>query len=461
MAAASVLTNGAIGSDASRVPVVGARLRLSAFDQDSGRPVAVRVHAVSHGLLGSEQSWLSGTGALDVPLAAGRYRLLVSHGPEWSIFEREVVVQPAQQLELRASLRREVDASAFTGCDLHVHTAHSPDSDLPIDQRAASLLAEDVQFVATTDHNHVTDATRELAQHGIASLPGVEVTSWAPEFGHFNVFPRRTAPAYKRSSGAQLLRELRADPSAFVQINHPRLEHHIGYFALTGFDPEGALPELGFDGLEVWNGYDLARPARRDEVFADWLALIARGVHLVATGGSDSHKLGEPFVGYPRTYVQLPRAEAHNTGKLLAALKAGRGFVSSGPILSVQVEGQAPGDTLLLAPRQATVRVQVVVDAPRWMDLTSIEIWLGRERVHSEAVDNAPLGSPRAQRTLEIPVADQRSLVVVARGERGMEQLLGRRDAAPYAFSNPVWLRRAPPDVAQLSQSRGALVAND
>jgi len=455
-----VLSIGAIGADSTKPNPSRSRLRVRAFDQATGAALAVRLRAVPRSLLQTTQSWLAGDGALDAALPAGSYQLFVSHGPEWSIDERTLRLGPGQELTVQVPLRREVDAAAFTSCDLHVHTEHSPDSDLPVAQRSAALSAEDVQFVVTTDHNHITDASAALRTAGIASLPGVEVTTWDPEFGHFNVFPRRTAPSFKRTSVASLLRELRADPTAFVQINHPRLEHHIGYFELTQLDPAGALPELGFDGLEVWNGYDLARPWRRDQVFADWLALTARGVRLVATGGSDSHRTGEPFVGYPRTYASVPRAQAHDTSKVLAALKAGRAFVSSGPILQVDVQGHGPGDTLQLASDQTSVHVQVTVDAPGWMDLSSIEIWLGSERVQSVQIEERAQ-APRVQLTLDVAVADERSLVVVAQGERGMTALLGNGRAMPYAFSNPLWLHRVASNVAQLSRSGGEVVAND
>jgi hypothetical protein len=266
------------------------------------------------------------------------------------------------------------------------------------------------------------------------------VTSWAPEFGHFNAFPRKTAPRYKHTNVHALLRELRADPGSFVQINHPRLEDHIGYFALTGLSAERrTLPELGFDGVEVWNGYDLTRPERRAEVFDDWLMLLGRGKRLVATGGSDSHHLTAPHVGYPRTYVQVPRSQAHDTARVVAALKQGRAFVTSGPILEVDAQGKQPGDTLLLAPHQHHVRVTVTVSAPSWMDVNQVDVYAGGERVLQ-----APLlrKGARGEVSLNVPVKHAHTLVVATHGERDMRALLGRSGALPYAFSNPIWLRR-------------------
>src|SRR5262249_46536953 len=137
------------------------------------------------------------------------------------------------QTPLTAVLRREVYADDLTACDLHVHTSHSPDGQLSPDERALSLAAEDIDFAVITDHNRVTDLAPQLAGSARSSLPGVEVTTWAPEFGHFNVFPRHSVPRFRGTSAGALLDELRAERGAFVQINHPRLEDHIGYFVLA------------------------------------------------------------------------------------------------------------------------------------------------------------------------------------------------------------------------------------
>jgi predicted metal-dependent phosphoesterase TrpH len=345
-------------------------------------------------------------------------------------------------------LTREVDARAYTGCDFHVHTAESPDSNLDLARRIDTLLAEDVQFAVLTDHNRVTDAVAALARVGIAALPGVEVTTWNPELGHFNVFPRASAPRYQHARAHALLRELRQSADSFVQINHPRLEGHIGYFELAEFQRatgKGAREfPLSFDGIEVWNGYDLAAPGRRDEVFRDWLAMVARGQHITATGNSDSHRAGlAPYVGYPRTYVHVPRDKAHLPGKVLAALKHGRAFVTNGPILDVRLRGKGPGDTVSLAQNEHTLSVRVEVSAPAWMELEEVELWLGEKRVATlPLVASALARSARQTVSTQLTVHEQKSLVATVRGASSMKPLLGRSQVAPYAFSNPVWLAR-------------------
>lgn len=444
----TVLTTGAVAVDAPVSTQDGTgRLSLEAVDADTGAPLAVRVRLSPRALLQDERVWVDRRGRLDVRLTSGSYKVSVTHGPEWSVVERDLTIVAGTTVELRAELTREVDARAFTGCDLHVHTAESPDSNLDLSARIDTLLAEDVHFAVLTDHNRVTDAVSALGEAGIGALPGVEVTTWNPELGHFNVFPVQRAPRYQHTDADSLLRALRKETDSFVQVNHPRLEGHIGYFELSQFQRAtgrgtSAFP-LSFDGIEVWNGYDLAAPGRRDEVFRDWLAMVARGQRITATGNSDSHKAGlAPYVGYPRTYVHVPRDKARVPGKVLAALKHGRAFVTNGPILDVHVRGKGPGDTVSLAHAEHAVHVRVDVMAPRWMLLREVEVWLGEERVATLPLAPHEVHAARYTVSTDVAVRDQRSLVVTVRGEASMKPLIGRSSVTPYAFSNPVWLAR-------------------
>jgi hypothetical protein len=435
----SVLTAGAVAVD---VPsrdsneTMGS-IAIDATDQ-AGAPLPVRARVSPRSLLRDDRVLIDRHGKPRARLPPGRYHVTVTHGPHWSIFERDVDLEPGTELSLRATLRREVDDARFSACDLHVHSDESPDSNLELSARIDTVLAEDVQFAVLTNHNKVTRAEAALRAAGIGTLPGLEVTTWAPELGHFNVFPRASAPKYAGTSALELLRELRKDERSFVQMNHPRLEGHIGYFELAQFERDAGQGRrdfpLGFDAMEVWNGYDLAEPARRDEVFSDWLALISRGQRIYATGNSDSHKSGLlPYVGYPRTYVQVPRAQAQQADKVLAALKHGRSFVSNGPLIELRVHGRGPGETVQIG-RTSELAVDVSVSAPAWMELSEIELWLGRERV---AVVPA-----RETTHVKLPVGEQRSLVATVRGEGSMKPLLGRSGVQPYAFTNPVWIAR-------------------
>lgn len=427
------------------------QLSIEVRDAQSRGVLPARVRVLRTGWWSVRRVLLTDHGRTGLKLAAGDYEIIASHGPHWSISRELVSLHGEVRRSLVLSLRREVNTGSYRACDLHVHTDQSPDGKASLRQRARGAQAEDLQLAVITDHNRATAVSSIQSElpASLALVQGVEVTSWAPEFGHFNLFPAARAPHYKRTSPEQLLSELSTRGPTFLQINHPRLLPHIGYFELRNLrDAATASRALsGFDGLEVWNGYDLNHADRRDRVLADWFGAIARGQHIVATGGSDSHDLTRNILGYPRTYVREPASAVPDAKRIVAALKAGRAFVSNGPLLELEVEGKNPGDALVLAASAPVVHVKVRVDAPSWMDIAQIELWVnGRPQLTAASEPWAGfqklLNQPRAVRTFELKSAGIHSVVAVVRGARPMDELFDRQGVLPFAFTNPVWITR-------------------
>jgi hypothetical protein len=243
-----------------------------------------------------------------------------------------------------------------------------------------------------------------------------------------------------------------------VQVNHPRLEPNIGYWDLTGFDaatgrvtdgPGGAY-DAGYDLLEVWNGYDLSRPTFVERVFQEWLALLETGFRVVATGNSDSHLVRYYWAGYPRTYVYAPNGE-RDPATILAALRAGRVFVTSGPFLEVSIAGSRPGDRVVAVDGE--VLLDIVVRAPAYIDVEELQVFLGRTAVITLPIRHAaPVLQPgtvdpgdappivRYQGQLRVPVERDAPLVVRVRSDTTLDDFLGRRGVIPMAFTNPIFV---------------------
>lgn len=398
----------------SRVRVTPAtwreRLRLSQFED-------VRMVAES--------------GVVALTLPHGSYRVFVSHGPEWSLAEFPLAATPNARIERSIELAHEVSLAGWQSADLHVHTQSSRDAAAHGGVSAGDLRAEGVDLAAITDHNQIG------ALPAFDSVAGAEVTTWAPEIGHFNAFPLRELPRWHGTNPAALLKELAHDPAVFVQINHPRLDDHIAYFKLGGFDgAHFAQPgfHLHVHGLEVWNGYDLARPERVQALLAEWRGWLTRGGRLTATGGSDSHGSPGHPAGYPRTYTQAARAE-----DLASELRAGRAFVTNGPLLELRVNDRAPGETVSSADGKP-LRVEMRVLAPSWMRVDTLELWADDKLGWSAPIPAASAGEALAfEAHFETPVG-ARVLQAVAHGGKGLDKLLGRAGIEPLAFTNAVHL---------------------
>lgn len=410
---------------------------------------------------GAKDSVVLRDGDAIVPLPNGQYRVIVTHGPEWSLHDETVEVTETFRPDVVAALTQVVDPGDYVGCDLHVHAAPSPDSGVSLDDRVRSLVAEGIEFAIPTDHNHVTDYAESVRSvggdaAGFLTIPGVEATTWNPAFGHFNAYPvpldptdpSGGAPNALETDARDLFARLHAlSPLTVVQVNHPRSEGGIGYFDVEGYDPRTGLgsPRFSedFDLLEVWNGFDLARPDTFERGFDDFVLMSARGVHVTAVGNSDSHQVRYQWAGYPRTYV---RASARDPGAILAGLRAGHAFVTSGPFLEVAIDGRGPGETAQVTGGTAEVAVRVRT-AP-YMRVDRIAIYVGAAKVL-----DAPIAPPRRRRSTRsppvadvfesryrVPVAQDAPVIVLVSGSQPLDDFFGRASIPPLAFANPIWV---------------------
>ncbi|HEX9622653.1 MAG TPA: CehA/McbA family metallohydrolase [Polyangiaceae bacterium] len=386
-----------------------------------------------------------------VELPRGRYRVTVTRGFEYSLFEREVAIGADTGAVLRAELERLVDHPGWLGCDLHVHAEPSFDSTVTLADRVLSLAAEGVEFAAATDHNHVSDygpvLRRTRLDALLGSATGIEITTSG--WGHFIAFPYpRDAPAppYAGVHPAEIFAAVRTHaPWAVLQVNHPRMKG-IGYFDYIGLDPETGHTRvdsaaLDFDSIEVVNGFELEDETAIERNLKDWFALLGRGHRFTAVGNSDSHRLTYQWAGYPRTYVRL---EADQAGKRLpdqvaGALVMGRAQVSNGPFISLRLNGRAqPGDLVLV--EDGFVAVEVGVRAPPWVDVREAELFVNGESVAlTRKVERR--GAPaRIQWRRRVAVPRDGWILVVVRGRQPLGQVLPETKAVPFAFTNPVFL---------------------
>lgn len=415
------------------------------------------------------------TGELVTPLPKGRYRVEATHGLEWTVDARVVEVRSGKRERLELSLRHVVATPHLVACDLHVHARPSFDSLVSVEDRVTTLVTAGIEFAVPTEHNIAGDYEPAIAALGVgqrfSSVTGVEVTTFGPRYGHFGVFPYPTdipVPPYRQARAGQMFAAARkGDPSRIVQVNHPRLGKGIGYFNIVMYDAKsGIVPakmRTDFDTIEVYNGYEIQKSAQVEAVLKDWLSLLAHGHRYAATGSSDSHTVQYNWAGYPRTYAYLDEASAGEPGHpvdgkaVVAALKAGRSLVTSGPIVELSVAGARPGEETSTHDSSAVAHVRVL--AAPWLDVTSVELYVDGKSAVTRAIPSRPSKVGAEEGTLaeaqvravrfegDLPVAlgpGRHFLVAVARGKRTADDVLPFMPYAPMGFTNPVWVTVGP-----------------
>lgn len=399
-------------------------------------------------------------GELTVPVPAGTYRVVVSRGYEYDLHDEEVIAVAGETATIDATLAHVVDTSDVMCADAHIHTHRSPDASDDGLLKVRSAVAEGLDIAIRSEHEWVADFASEVDELGVGevlygAVGGEELTTF--EWGHMGVFP--LLPSAEPNGGAvewagklppEVFEIVRARPEAPVLIiNHPRLPGGLlgnrqAYFDVAGFDSVTGMiahPEMwdeDFRLIELFNSEDFE--SQRDGTVRDYFQLLSQGRKVFAAGASDSHTVATLPLGYPRTCLLVGEdTPAALTPSLVHdAYDAGHSTVSGGIFLSVAVEGQdaGPGDTATGLGASALVNVKV--QAPTWVDVTSLEVIV--DGTTTETFPIAPTTNvTRFTQQVMVPVAAAGSWVVFhAKGEASLAPV--HPDKQPFAFSNPIFL---------------------
>ncbi|MCH8131842.1 MAG: CehA/McbA family metallohydrolase [Myxococcales bacterium] len=359
-----------------------------------------------------------------VAVAPGRYRLIATRGPNYELAEVEVVV-PSDGGGVRIDpfeLRPAVELRGVVTSDFHVHAEASDDSGMSNEQRLRSFVAEAIDVMISTEHDHVGWFGPAIDALGVGDrirvIYGAEITSSTPSplapwtIGHHNAWPieyrplahRQGAPPSQNLSVAELYSRLRGQFGArVVQLNHALRSDgeldagaYFSHLAQAGepYDPtlpidaypnrllletasDGETRAIDFDAMEVMNGSSWGQYLRLREV---WYSLLRQGIRRTATGNSDSHG-PDQIAAYPRNYVYVD-AEDFTPEVFDQAIREGRMFLTTGPLIAAfRANGGRMGDTVS-AP-DGRVEYQVAVSAPSWIPVDEVRILVNGEVVRT------------------------------------------------------------------------------
>lgn len=160
-----------------------------------------------------------------------------------------------------------------------------------------------------------------------------------------------------------------------------------GYFGESDAHSRGEiLPNLiagKIDALLLNSGFE--HPA--NPILAEWHGLLNRGLRIPLVGGSGKVN-NKSVLGRRRTYAHLQPGQELTYKNWTEAVRAGRTFVTNGPLLSFAANDQVPGAVLDLSCSPMSVRVRA--EARSLFPFTRLEVvYNGNVVAHAESV-----GSP-------------------------------------------------------------------
>jgi len=367
----------------------------------------------------------------EVAMEPGNYQLFVSRGPEYSRYTEALSVSAGSLTAADAQIAHVIDTTGFVSGDFHVHMFYSPDSTVPLDMRVSTFLAEGVDYLVATDHEHLTDLNPTIAYLGaedlIATTVGQEITP--QDYGHFNGWPLtidpdrrsagaldwareappgedyRTLGAYCKTPG-EIFQDVHDDPGLnVVQLNHFNSGGGAGLNLLgidTGTVPPHSTAAPGpfrldpsvtnlfspdFDGLEMLIGNDRGQVDKFfNENLGDWFNLLNQGLFYFGSSDSDTHSQNSTQGGTFRNYIasSTDSPGAIDEDELTMNIRDGKMVGGYAPFLTATIHSDDPGQTgghalgldTVITTNDGTATFQLEMQSPIWAQFDTIQLYI-------------------------------------------------------------------------------------
>ncbi len=401
-------------------------------------------------------------GEVDFDLEPGSYRIYVSRGGEYSLFEQALTVTGGVTTNVSAQIARVLDTAGFISSDHHVHGIASADSRVSQSDRVRQFAGEGVDNVVMTDHHVHTDLNPRIAAMGfsafVTSTIGEEITTW--DAGHYNAYPMtidpslvtggstdwgRPAPAGEdfKSLGnyimtpAEVLTLATNSPTAtvdtVVQINHID-SHFVPMEIDTSLVPPQSFvsparkldfrmdPASGnlfqhFEALELWNGHNRAHQSQfLDERIGIWFNLLNQGLIATAITDTDTHAFANLETAGGRTWSASSTDDppSISPAEMAQSVRAGKAVGGQGIYVQTRLVDATnasnvadltlAGDTLLTVINPvAGLVLEIEVQAPLWADFDQILVYANASTIPSPTSDAPELFSATPTLTRNAP----------------------------------------------------------
>lgn len=382
-----------------------ATLRLRVVDQTDGKAGVARLSVRQiggkfHFPVGAMYRFTAGVGHFycrdeaELTLPVGKYEVFAFRGPEYRMTRVALDLKAGDQIETQLDLQRWVHAAAegWLSGENHIHANYGYGSwyNSPrtiLDQCEGEDLNVANLVAANSDGDGVFDRQYFRGKADPLSTPR-NVLWWNEEFrstmwGHMTLFHlhalvepiytgfKDTTNPWDVPTNADVAVRAHAQ-GGVASYTHPSsnaIDLYAAPYAAKGLPVDVATGAI--DMLDVMG--TVYEPSR-----ALWYKLLNCGFHLPAAAGTDVflNRVQSSPPGWGRVYVQL--ADGLTYEKWVAGLRAGRSFISNGPMIEFTVNGKPVGDTLALA---AAGKVQVKGRVRSQFRLERFEIVLDGEVV--------------------------------------------------------------------------------
>jgi hypothetical protein len=360
------------------IPPYGHRTEINdAWFQDYGADVK---------LMDSSFAYVDGTFQVELPV--GEVFLEMTKGFEYRPVRKRLTIGPNQrELNLEISRHTDFRAQGWVSADTHVHFL-SP-STAVLEGQAEGLNL--INLLAAQWGDLFTNVG-DLSHGPLTSKDGQMMVRVGTEnrqhlLGHLALLGGQGRPVFPMSASGPSESYL-GDP----------LWNTLADWAETCRQRDGLVVAVHFpyptaelaadivmgkiDAVELYPYGDQFNTLR----FLDWYRYLSCGYRLAAVGGTDKMGAYMP-AGANRTYAYLGKEE-FSFSSFASAVRGGRTFMTTGPLLQFQADGQTPGGEIKLGASGGTVEVNV--EAKSHVPIHRLEVvWNGKVVASREEKEGA------------------------------------------------------------------------
>jgi hypothetical protein len=448
-----------------RRPAGWVRLRV---EDEAGRPTAARVYVIASDgktyapqgtpvffapfdAARNREGMFLASGDDRFPAPAGRLTVTVVKGLEYEVADGAADVPEGGTAEVTIRLRRWanwLDRGWLTG-ENHFHANYNGVYYQRPRDSLQWLEAEDLNtatmMVANSEGAFVHD--KEFFTGSVStSSTDRRILYWGQEYrndyvlGHmaFLNLKRLVSPSFTSVPGSSSPYDYPLNTSAALQARgqggavsyvHPHYHGREDVFD-TWYGAKELPVTAAFGAVDSIDVLPSGEPA-----YELWYRLLNSGLRIPAGAGTDcftNYRGLHRVPGSGRIYARV--GAARNWPAWLAAYRAGQNFVTTGPLVSFEVDGLGAGSEISAEPGRphlARVRAEAIWRAP----LRRIEVIRNGEVVASREA------APGARDVrIEAEVRIGRSSWIAVRVAADPGRGLGSSDAAALAHTSPVWI---------------------
>ena len=329
---------------------------------------------------GSSFAYVDGTFQIELPV--GKVYVELSKGFEYQAVRRQVRIAAGQrELELHIPRLADWRTKGWVTADTHVHFLSPSTAVLEAQAEGLNLVnllaaqwGDLFTNVGDLPHGHLFSPDRE-------TMVAVGTENRQHLMGHLGLLGGHGEPVFPMSADGPSEGYLGDPLSTSMSDWADACRRREGVVVAVHFPNPNAemAAEIVRGKIDAVELYPRPDGTFRSLAYCDWYRYLNCGYRVAAAGGTDKMAAVTP-VGGNRTYAYLAGQE-FSFANWAAAVRAGRTFATTGPLVDFRADGRMPGDEIRLGAGGG--RVEVAVEATSYVPLHRVEIVLNGKVVAS------------------------------------------------------------------------------